>query len=109
MTRVAAPVVLISARHAHRRIELYVFSDDRDGSLHLLSLSGGQGRLPAVEKGQGPLPDRDSALFVRDAIVAELLRADYLQVPADQAVWEVYARGRHRQTLRDRQDLPVQD
>ena len=109
MTRVVAPVVLISARHAHRRIELYVFSDDRDGSLHLLSLSGGQGRLPAVEKGQGPLPDRDNALFVRDAIVAELLQAEYLLAPADQAVWEVYARGRHRQTLRARQQLPVRD
>ena len=109
MTRVVAPVVLISARHAHRRIELYVFSDDRDGSLHLLSLSGGQGRLPAVEKGHGPLPDRDNALFVRDAIVAELLQAEYLLAPADQAVWEVYARGRHRQTLRARQQLPVRD
>ena len=107
MTRVADPVVLISARHALRRIELYLFSDSRDGSLHLLSLSGGQGRLPAVEKGQGPLPDRDNALFVRDAIVAELLRADYLQAPADQAVWEVYARGRHRQTLRQRQNLSI--
>ena len=107
MARVAAPVVLISARHAHRRIELYLFSDDRDGSLHLLSLSGGQGRLPAVEKGQGPLPDRDNALFVRDAIVGELLRAEYLQAPADQAVWEVYARGRHRQVLRGRQDLRI--
>ena len=109
MTRVVEPVVLISARHAHRRIELYLFSDDRDGSLHLLSFSGGQGRLPAVEKGQGPLPDRDTALFVRDAIVAELLRAESLQAPADQAVWDGYARGRHRQALKERQDLPVQD
>ena len=109
MKRVADPIVLISPNHAHRRIELYLFCDEQDGTLHLISLSGGHGRLPSTEKGQGPLPDRDNALYVREAIVRELLHINYLEVPAEQAIWEVYARGLHRQTLLRRHTPVAED
>ena len=103
MNRCIADIrVMVAEGRAHRRVELFLFADRADGPFHVLSFSGGHGRLPSLQKGQGPLEALDNARFVLSSIVTELEQMGYQQMAADGAIWEVYARKIHRQRLNER-------
>ncbi|MDF1820738.1 MAG: hypothetical protein P1U64_04160 [Alcanivoracaceae bacterium] len=101
--------VMISPTQAHRRVELFLFADAVDGPFHVLSFSGGHGRLPSLEKGQGPMADVDNARFVLASIVRGLAQRDYVEAGSDAAIWEVYARKTHKRIVAERNDRPDYD
>ena len=105
MTRCVTDIcVMVNEDRAHRRVELFLFSDSEGGPFQLLSFSGGHGRLPSLQKGQGPMQDLDNARYVLHAIVRELEQMGYETLRDGTAIWEVYARKMHRQRLAQRQD-----
>lgn len=100
------PVVLVARERIHARVELFLFADSKTGPYHVLCFSGGHGRLPSLQKGQGPLPDLEYAHFVRDRIVDELKTQGYAASEGSAPIWELYARGEHKKLKSARAERP---